>query len=214
MSRAPRPRHTWQFKARFRRNASGWRGTRPAIARIDEAASPTDRIKSANSSFFTDAGLHEQDQRARHKLVLQTQLGHALREDARFDEVKLQIVGAVPAQPSIVGRTKTPRSPRGDRRLVRRSDAAASHPLRRRARRGRTAMRRAPMLPNRSVTAHACSRRVGSGHRALGGMSGGRRARRLLVRHAATWHDSMEPATPWTAGTPRTKWMPRQEERP
>jgi hypothetical protein len=37
MTRSPEPAHAWKFKARFRRNAFGWRGSRPAIQRIDEA---------------------------------------------------------------------------------------------------------------------------------------------------------------------------------
>jgi hypothetical protein len=37
MARASKQAHAWKFKSRFRRHAFGWRGTRPAIERIDEA---------------------------------------------------------------------------------------------------------------------------------------------------------------------------------
>ena len=37
MARASKHTFAWQFKSRFRRNAFGWRGSRPAIQRIDEA---------------------------------------------------------------------------------------------------------------------------------------------------------------------------------
>jgi hypothetical protein len=33
-------RHRWQFAARFRRNAFGWR-SQPAIARVQEAVAPS-----------------------------------------------------------------------------------------------------------------------------------------------------------------------------
>lgn len=36
--KAPRPRHTWKFKARFRRHVFGWR-SRPAIQRVKQAVS-------------------------------------------------------------------------------------------------------------------------------------------------------------------------------
>jgi hypothetical protein len=37
MARASKHAYAWKFKSRFRRNAFGWRGSRPAIQRIDEA---------------------------------------------------------------------------------------------------------------------------------------------------------------------------------
>jgi hypothetical protein len=37
MARAAKQAYAWKFKSRFRRNAFGWRGSRPAIQRIDEA---------------------------------------------------------------------------------------------------------------------------------------------------------------------------------
>lgn len=37
MARASKQAYAWKFKSRFRRNAFGWRGSRPAIQRIDEA---------------------------------------------------------------------------------------------------------------------------------------------------------------------------------
>ena len=37
MARASKHAHAWKFRSRFRRNAFGWRGSRPAIQRIDEA---------------------------------------------------------------------------------------------------------------------------------------------------------------------------------
>lgn len=37
MARASKQSYSWKFKSRFRRNAFGWRGSRPAIERINEA---------------------------------------------------------------------------------------------------------------------------------------------------------------------------------
>jgi len=56
MARASKHNHTWQFKSRFRRNAFGWRGSRRAIERIDEALAEikaiarTDRILAADGA--------------------------------------------------------------------------------------------------------------------------------------------------------------------
>lgn len=56
MARASKHHHAWQFKSRFRRNAFGWRGTRRAIERIDEALAEinaiarTDRILAADGA--------------------------------------------------------------------------------------------------------------------------------------------------------------------
>lgn len=43
MARASKEAYPWKFKARSRRHAFGWRGSRPAIERIDEAPAEIER---------------------------------------------------------------------------------------------------------------------------------------------------------------------------
>jgi hypothetical protein len=49
-------RHRWQFAARFRRNAFGWR-SQPAIARVQEAMAEVRRVRRSNSVLAAEGAV-------------------------------------------------------------------------------------------------------------------------------------------------------------
>lgn len=57
MARAPKHQHTWQFKSRFRRNAFGWRGSRRAIERIDEALAEIKAVARTDPNLAADGAV-------------------------------------------------------------------------------------------------------------------------------------------------------------
>ena len=57
MARAPTPGHTWQFKSRFRRHAFGWRGSRPAIERIEEAVAEIKAVARTDPMLAADGAV-------------------------------------------------------------------------------------------------------------------------------------------------------------
>ncbi len=57
MARASKQTHTWQFKSRFRRNAFGWRGSRPAIQRIHEAVAEIQAVARTDRNLAADGAV-------------------------------------------------------------------------------------------------------------------------------------------------------------
>ncbi len=49
-------RHRWQFAARFRRNAFGWR-SQPAIARVQEAVAEVRKVRRSNSVLAAEGAV-------------------------------------------------------------------------------------------------------------------------------------------------------------
>src|SRR2546423_7438027 len=57
MARASKQAHAWKFKSRFRRNAFGWRGSRPAIERIDEALAEINAVARTDPSLAAEGAV-------------------------------------------------------------------------------------------------------------------------------------------------------------
>jgi hypothetical protein len=57
MARASKHAYTWKFKSRFRRNAFGWRGSRPAIERIDEAIAEIHAVARTDPSLAAEGAV-------------------------------------------------------------------------------------------------------------------------------------------------------------
>jgi hypothetical protein len=49
-------RHRWQFAARFRHNAFGWR-SQPAIARVQEAVAEVRKVRRSNSVLAAEGAV-------------------------------------------------------------------------------------------------------------------------------------------------------------
>jgi hypothetical protein len=57
MARASKQAYAWKFKSRFRRNAFGWRGSRPAIERIDEALAEINAVARADRNLAAEGAV-------------------------------------------------------------------------------------------------------------------------------------------------------------
>lgn len=57
MARAAKDEYAWQFKPRFRRHAFGWRGSRPAIQRIDEAVAEIKAVARTDRSLAAEGAV-------------------------------------------------------------------------------------------------------------------------------------------------------------
>ena len=57
MARASKQAYAWQFKSRFRRHAFGWRGSRPAIQRIDEAVAEIKSVARRDRSVAAEGAV-------------------------------------------------------------------------------------------------------------------------------------------------------------
>jgi hypothetical protein len=57
MARASKQVYAWKFKARFRRNAFGWRGSRPAIERIDEALTEINAVARTDRNLAAEGAV-------------------------------------------------------------------------------------------------------------------------------------------------------------
>ena len=57
MARASKHQHIWRFKSRFRRNAFGWRGSRPAIDRIAEALAEIKAVARTDRNLAADGAV-------------------------------------------------------------------------------------------------------------------------------------------------------------
>lgn len=57
MARGSKQEFAWQFKSRFRRHAFGWRGSRPAIQRIDEAVAEIRAVTRTDPSLAAEGAV-------------------------------------------------------------------------------------------------------------------------------------------------------------
>lgn len=57
MPRASKQEYAWQFKSRFRRHAFGWRGSRPAIQRINEAVAEIKAVARTDRSLAAEGAV-------------------------------------------------------------------------------------------------------------------------------------------------------------
>jgi hypothetical protein len=57
MARASKQAHVWEFRSRFRRNVFGWRGSRPAIQRIDEAVAEIKAVDRTDRSLAAEGAV-------------------------------------------------------------------------------------------------------------------------------------------------------------
>lgn len=57
MARASKETYAWKFKSRFRRNAFGWRGSRLAIQRIDEALAEIHAVARTDRSLAAEGAV-------------------------------------------------------------------------------------------------------------------------------------------------------------
>ena len=57
MARASKQAYAWKFKSRFRRNAFGWRGSRPAIERIDEALAEIQAVARTDRNLAAEGAV-------------------------------------------------------------------------------------------------------------------------------------------------------------
>ncbi len=57
MARESKQAYAWKFKSRFRRNAFGWRGSRPAIERIHEALAEIDAVARTDRNLAAEGAV-------------------------------------------------------------------------------------------------------------------------------------------------------------
>lgn len=57
MARESKPAYAWTFKSRFRRNAFGWRGSRPAIERIREALAEINAVGRTDRTLAAEGAV-------------------------------------------------------------------------------------------------------------------------------------------------------------
>jgi len=57
MARASKHAYAWKFTSRFRRNAFGWRGSRAAIGRIDEALAEINAVARADRNLAAEGAV-------------------------------------------------------------------------------------------------------------------------------------------------------------